>query len=68
MSKSFTGTIILEGQPISKDSDPDELTKKINTLKKLDGVHLTIQYEDKTTILISTLLKNITEVTIEKLN
>ncbi len=67
-SKPFTGAIILESQPISKDTDPDELMKKVSILKKLDGVHLTIQYEDKTTILISTLLKGITEVTIEKLN
>ena len=63
----FSGVIMLEGEPITKNTDMNELGQKIKSLKRETVVNWKIVYPDTTTVYIDALLKGVDRITVEKL-
>ena len=66
-SKPFAGEIVLEGQPIKKSTDPEELSKKITSLKKTMLMAWRIPYENKMSVYVDIGYKSTSAVRVEKL-
>jgi hypothetical protein len=63
----FPGVVVLEGQPITKNTDLGPLVKKISGLKKDVALKYTLDYPDSTHLDIHPALKGVDYVLVERL-
>lgn len=67
MGKSFAGDFLLEGQPVTKATSPDELAKTVSILRKGSGNWWQIDYDDfALQVTVTPAEKGITSISVQQ--